>query len=79
MSENRPDRLRVAIVGCGWVAGTQMETGFSLLPEKFEVAVACGFVSASHFSRAYKSRYGRSPKAERTSVARSGAVGRRPD
>lgn len=44
-----------------------------------EVAVACGFVSASHFSRAYKSRYGRSPKAERTSVARSEAVGRRPD
>jgi transcriptional regulator GlxA family with amidase domain len=30
-----------------------------------EVAVACGFVSASHFSRAYKGRFGWSPKAER--------------
>jgi predicted dehydrogenase len=33
--------LRIAIVGCGWVAGTQMTTGFALLPDLFEVAVAC--------------------------------------
>ena len=30
-----------------------------------EVAVASGFVSASHFSRAYKSRFGRPPRADR--------------
>jgi transcriptional regulator GlxA family with amidase domain len=29
------------------------------------VAVACGFASASHFSRAYKARYGRPPTEER--------------
>jgi transcriptional regulator GlxA family with amidase domain len=30
-----------------------------------EIAVACGFVSASHFSRSYRSRFGSSPRAER--------------
>jgi transcriptional regulator GlxA family with amidase domain len=30
-----------------------------------EVSVACGFVSASHFSRRYKARFGISPSAER--------------
>jgi transcriptional regulator GlxA family with amidase domain len=29
------------------------------------VAVACGFVSASHFSRSYKNQYGKTPKQER--------------
>ena len=29
------------------------------------VAVMCGFASASHFSRAYRARFGRSPRAER--------------
>jgi len=30
-----------------------------------ETAVACGFVSPSHFSRAYRTRFGKSPKDER--------------
>ncbi|WP_312861416.1 GlxA family transcriptional regulator [Segnochrobactrum spirostomi] len=30
-----------------------------------EIAVACGFVSASHFSRAYKARHGRAPALDR--------------
>lgn len=30
-----------------------------------DVAVACGFVSASHFSRSYKERFGWSPRVER--------------
>ena len=30
-----------------------------------ETAVACGFVSTSHFSRAYRARFGASPKSER--------------
>ncbi|MEM6666206.1 MAG: GlxA family transcriptional regulator [Pseudomonadota bacterium] len=30
-----------------------------------DVAVACGFVSASHFSRAYRQRFGQAPRADR--------------
>jgi transcriptional regulator GlxA family with amidase domain len=30
-----------------------------------EVAVACGFVSASHFSKCYRELYSRSPQQER--------------
>jgi len=36
------------------------------------VSVACGFTSSSHFSRAYRARFGRSPKDDR---ARAGAGG----
>ena len=35
-----------------------------------EVAVACGFVSASHFSKCYRELYGRSPQRERAEKAR---------
>jgi transcriptional regulator GlxA family with amidase domain len=31
-----------------------------------DVALACGFVSASHFSKCYRHMYGRTPRAERT-------------
>ena len=34
-----------------------------------EVAVACGFVSASHFSKCYRELYGRSPQQERAEKA----------
>ncbi|MCO5090363.1 Gfo/Idh/MocA family oxidoreductase [Bosea sp. (in: a-proteobacteria)] len=34
-------RLRVAIVGCGWVGGLHVAAGFGLLPELFEVAACC--------------------------------------
>jgi transcriptional regulator GlxA family with amidase domain len=33
-----------------------------------EVAVASGFISASHFSRAYKTRFGRSPRVDRRPI-----------
>jgi len=36
-----------------------------------EVAVASGFISASHFSRAYKSRFGHSPRIDRARSLRS--------
>lgn len=36
----------------------------SLMPV-VEVAIACGFVSASHFSKCYRELYGRSPQQER--------------
>jgi transcriptional regulator GlxA family with amidase domain len=34
-----------------------------------EIAVACGFASASHFSRAYRARYGVSPQRHRAASA----------
>jgi predicted dehydrogenase len=49
-------KLKLAIVGCGWVAGTQMETGFRLLPELFEI-VACCDVSGDR-AREFAKRYG---------------------
>jgi transcriptional regulator GlxA family with amidase domain len=30
-----------------------------------EVAIACGFVSASHFARAFRARFGRPPRVGR--------------
>lgn len=38
------------------------QTSMSIL----SVALACGFVSASHFSKCYRECYGRTPRAERT-------------
>ncbi|NKC33174.1 GlxA family transcriptional regulator [Falsiroseomonas selenitidurans] len=35
-----------------------------------EVAMACGFVSAAHFSRAYAARFSRSPRQDRAGVPR---------
>ena len=37
------------------------QTSMSIL----SVALACGFVSASHFSKCYRECYGRTPRAER--------------
>lgn len=47
-----------------------------------EVAIASGFVSASHFSRAYKIRFGRPPRADRSplqALRRIAREGARPD
>jgi transcriptional regulator GlxA family with amidase domain len=33
-----------------------------------DVAVACGFASASHFSRCYRAVYGHKPSDERTAA-----------
>ena len=37
------------------------QTSMSIL----SIALACGFVSASHFSKCYREIYGRTPRAER--------------
>ena len=37
----RRKRLKSAIIGCGWVAGSHVDLGFRLVPELFEIAVAC--------------------------------------
>ncbi|MBV9538192.1 MAG: Gfo/Idh/MocA family oxidoreductase [Acidisphaera sp.] len=34
-------RLRVAIVGCGWVSGSHMEEGYKQLPDAFDVLACC--------------------------------------
>jgi AraC family carnitine catabolism transcriptional activator len=45
-----------------------------------DVAVACGFVSASHFSRAFRVRYGQSPRSVRSAAAPASSGGNaRPD
>ena len=39
-----------------------------------DVAIACGFVSASHFSRSYKRRFGWTPRGERAARAAAGVA-----
>ncbi|HET8727070.1 MAG TPA: GlxA family transcriptional regulator [Alphaproteobacteria bacterium] len=34
-----------------------------------DIALACGFVSASHFSKCYRQMYGKSPREERSNIA----------
>ncbi len=41
------------------------ETALPLL----EIAIACGFANGSHFSRAYRARYGQSPRRDRGGVS----------
>jgi transcriptional regulator GlxA family with amidase domain len=40
------------------------------------VAMACGFVSASHFSKSYNEHFGRTPSTERRKTERHAALGR---
>lgn len=54
--EGKDARLRVGIVGCGWVAGSQMERGFDLLRHSFDV-VACCDVDAGR-AAAFARRHG---------------------
>ncbi|MFQ5467922.1 MAG: helix-turn-helix domain-containing protein, partial [Kiloniellaceae bacterium] len=41
-----------------------------------DVALACGFVSASHFSKCYRDYFGRTPRRERGLTAELGALER---
>lgn len=58
----------------GHYASIRLDRAQSLLRQTalpvLEIAVACGFVSASHFSRSYKARFGRAPRVERSPVQR---------
>lgn len=45
------------------------ETALPLL----QIAMACGFANGSHFSRAYRARYGRSPRQDREAAGRDSA------
>lgn len=48
--------IRIAIVGCGWVAGGQVETGFAALPELFELVACCDVDEAR--MNAFADKYG---------------------
>ena len=50
------------------------QTSLSVL----EVAIACGFASASHFAKCYRSLFGRPPRQERTEETRARRTGPRP-
>lgn len=51
-----PPPLRVGIVGCGWVAGSQMERGFAPLRDRFDVVACCDADPAR--ARAFAARHG---------------------
>lgn len=55
-NERGSARLRVGIVGCGWVAGSQMERGFDLLRDSFEVVSCCDLDPAR--AAAFAARHG---------------------
>ena len=42
-----------------------LQTNMSVL----DVALACGFVSASHFSKCYREHFDKTPREERRTVA----------
>lgn len=50
------NRLRAAIVGCGWVADSHAEDGFLALPDAFELVLACD-IDASR-AEAFGARHG---------------------
>jgi transcriptional regulator GlxA family with amidase domain len=58
--------------------GVRLERAQTLLRQTtmpvLEISIACGFVSASHFSRSYKQLFGHSPKAERADAELSVGV-----
>ncbi|MGH7050626.1 MAG: Gfo/Idh/MocA family protein, partial [Acetobacteraceae bacterium] len=45
VGEGKTTPLKVAIVGCGWVAGTQVKEGFSALPNLFALEACCDSVA----------------------------------
>jgi predicted dehydrogenase len=55
--------MRVAIAGCGWVAGMQVETGFAQLPDLFEIVACCDLDEAR--MHAFAERYGIATRCRR--------------
>lgn len=49
-------RLNVAIAGCGWVGGLQVEQGFAALPDLFAVSTCCD--TDGDRAMAFAARYG---------------------
>lgn len=79
VSPRQLERLFQAHLGStvgGHYLGVRLDRAQALLRQTtmpvLDIAVACGFVSASHFSRSYRARFGRSPRAERIGRAGEG-------
>ncbi|WP_404863236.1 Gfo/Idh/MocA family protein [Georhizobium sp. MAB10] len=56
MSDRDRKRLRVAIIGCGWVAGSQIERGFDALKDRFGVSACCDLDEAR--ARSFADKHG---------------------
>ncbi|MEM7224759.1 MAG: GlxA family transcriptional regulator [Pseudomonadota bacterium] len=72
VSSRQLERLFQRYLGCTptrFYLGLRLERARSLLLQTsmsaMEVALACGFVSASHFAKTYREHFGRTPKEDR--------------
>lgn len=72
LSRRQVERLFRQEMGCSparYYLGLRLDKAQQLLRQStlpvVEIAIACGFVSASHFSKCYREMYGRSPHRER--------------
>ena len=75
LSARQLDRLFARYLGCGFAGhyrairlqrARELLRGASL--PVTEIGLACGFASASHFSRSYRAAFGHSPRSERATV-----------
>lgn len=62
-------RRHLGVTPAAYLVGVRLERARRLLRQTAmsvtDIGVACGFVSSSHFSSAYRSRFGRPPREER--------------
>ena len=72
ISKRQLERLFRTYLGCSpgrYYVGLRLKRARTLLEQTSltvtAVGIACGFVSASHFSRCYREQYGHSPRQER--------------
>ncbi|PIO45531.1 GlxA family transcriptional regulator [Phyllobacterium zundukense] len=76
LSRRHIERLFLHELGCSparYYRGLRLERAHLLILNSalpmVDIAIACGFVSASHFSRSYRESYGRTPQQERFAAA----------
>jgi transcriptional regulator GlxA family with amidase domain len=77
LSKRQVERLFRSYLGCTfsqYYLELRLNRAQQLLSQTslpvLEIALACGFVSASHFSRSYRERFGRTPREERAPNSR---------
>lgn len=70
-------RRHLAVSPAAYASAARLDRARSLLRQTAmpvtDVGIACGFTSASHFSTAYRSRFGHAPRTERATDALRGA------
>ena len=63
-------RRHLGISPAAFASAARLDRARSLLRQTAmpvtDVGIACGFTSASHFSTAYRTRFGHAPRTERT-------------